>query len=80
MERVSPRRRRGPDGRYLHRDAVIRWDGQVRVIHHWDPADDDPDEGGRRLTLPRLLLLAAAGLVAWGLLFWVGYQLWPVIP
>ncbi len=70
--------RRGPDGRFLPRDAVIRWDGEVRVLRPWD-ADDDP-EGDRRLTWPVILLCAVLGLMAYAACFWVGFAVWRAIP
>lgn len=76
MERVTPRRHRGPDGRYLHRDAFVRWDGRVRVVH-WDDPDEEPE---RHLTRPVLAVCVIAGLAFWALLFWIGYAVWPVLP
>jgi hypothetical protein len=75
MESVTPGRRpRGPDGRYLHRDAFVRWDGQVRVLH-WDDPDEEPERPGSTL-----VLYVALGLTFWAFLFWVGFAVWPVFP
>ena len=76
MEHITPRRRRGPDGRYLHRDAFVRWDGQVRVLH-WDDPDEEPE---RHLTRGTLILCVALCCAFYAACFWVGYAVWPVFP